>query len=57
MNKKQQEFNQQFYNNGQQRAKGETSIHKDAEDGQVNPEVGEYVDFEEIDENPNNKEV
>ena len=54
--KKQKEFNQQFYNNGQPKSEGETSIHKHPEDAKVNPEVGEYIDFEEIDDsNDNNK--
>ncbi len=55
--KKQQEFNQQFYNNGQPKPEGETSIHKDSEDAKVNPEVGEYIDFEEIDDNNDNNKL
>jgi len=56
--KKQQQFNQQFYNGEEQsNSEGETSINKDPEDAKVNPEVGEYIDFEEIDDNNDNNKL
>ncbi len=50
VDKQQQKFNQQ-YNDQNTRNEGETYIRKEPEEGKVNPDVGEYIDFEEIDDN------
>ena len=55
VDKQQRKFNQQYYNQNP-RNEGETYIRKEPEEGKVNPDVGEYIDFEEIDDNNDNKE-
>ncbi len=51
MKKKQEEFNRQYYSQQNPSSEDGTYIHKDKSDGQVNPDVGEYIDYEEIDDN------
>ena len=46
--KQQDKFNQQYNN---PRPEGETYVRTEPEKGRVNPDVGEYIDFEELDDN------
>ena len=57
MKKQQQKFNQQYYSDGRVYEDKEVRINKESGKGAVNPDVGEYVDYEEIDDNNDNKTI
>ncbi len=54
--KQQKKYEQQFNANGRVYEDDGIRIKKDAPTGEINPDVGEYVDFEEVDDNPDNNE-
>ena len=51
--KQQKKYEQQFYSDDRNND-DEIRINKDKANGEVNPDVGEYVDFEEVDDNNDN---
>lgn len=52
--KQQKKYEQQFYSDGSDNDDDEIRIRKEASNGDVNPDVGEYIDYEEIDDNTDN---
>ena len=54
--KQRKKYDQQFNSNGRVYEDDEIRIKKEASNGEVNPDVGEYVDFEEVDDNPDNNQ-
>ena len=54
MKKQQKKYEQHFNSENRVYEDEEIRIKKEAKNGDVNPDVGEYVDFEEIDDNNNN---
>jgi len=54
--KQQKKYEQQFNGHGRVYEDDEISIKKETSNGEVNPDVGEYVDFEEVDDNPDNNQ-
>jgi len=57
MKKRQQKYGEHF-NSSRNNAfeDDEIRINNDTKKGEVNPDVGEYVDFEEVDDNPDNNQ-
>jgi len=53
--KKQQQKNKRYYRDGKYDEEGDIGISKETEDSTVNPDVGEYIDFKEIDDNNDNE--
>jgi len=54
--KQQKKYEQQFYDNGRVYEDDEIRIKKEAGNSEVNPDVGEYIDFEEVDDNTDNNQ-
>ena len=51
MHKQQRKYDEQFYTSRRINDEEEIRIKKEAVQGDINPDVGEYVDFEEIEDN------
>lgn len=51
---KQQKKHNRYYQDGKDNEEGDIGISKETDDSIVNPDVGEYIDFKEIDDNNDN---